>query len=42
MAAVVPEARRWRLAAVVAAGVVDTSRPVAGDERAPPLRSSGR
>ena len=42
MAAGVPDARRWRLAAVFAAGVVDSSWPMAENEGAPPLRRSGR
>ncbi len=41
MAAGVPEERRWRLAAVFAAGVVDTSRPTAEDEEAAIPRSGG-
>ncbi len=42
MAAVVPEVRRWRLAAIVAAGVVASFRPMAEREGAPPPRRGGR
>ncbi len=41
MAAVVPEVRRWRLAAIVAAGVVASSRPMAEDEGATVPRRGG-
>jgi hypothetical protein len=41
MAAEVPEARRRKLAAILAADVADSSRPTAEDEgAAPPRRSS--
>ena len=42
MAAVVPEARRRRVAAIVAAGVVDSSWPMAEDERASMPRRGGQ
>ena len=41
MAAGVPEARRWRLAAVFAAGVAGSSRPMAEGEGTLPPRRSG-
>jgi hypothetical protein len=41
MAAVVPKARRWRLAAILAAGVVDPSWPMAEDEGATMPRRGG-
>ena len=41
MAAVVPEARRWWLAAIVAAGVVASSWPMAEDQGAPSPRRGG-
>ena len=41
MAAEVPEARRRKLAAILAADVAGFSRPVAEDEGAPPPRRSG-
>ena len=41
MAAGVPEARRWRLAAVFAAGVANTSRLMAEAEEAATPRSGG-
>ena len=41
MAAVVPEARRRRLAAVCAMGAVASFRPMAEREGAPPPRRDG-
>ncbi len=41
MVAAAPEARRWRLAAIVAAGVAGSPRPMAEDEGAPPPRRGG-
>ena len=42
MAAVVPEARRWRLAAILAADLVASSRLLAEDEGTPVPRGGGR
>ncbi len=42
MVAVVPEAQRWRLAAFLAAGVVDSLWPMAEDEGAAIQRGGGR
>ncbi len=42
MAAVVPEARQWPLAAVCTVGVVGSSRPMPEDEGALPPQRGGR